>query len=683
MQLIVLASLLVLPGFLLFRLIQSNSTFFENLVIGIGISLSLLALGGFISGWTQVFWARYIPSASVFSLALVVLFLSRKKIKQKLKNRLPMKLFIGVAVGTIFSFISVLHTLNDQPTTWLGTWYFYPDTSWQLALIGEVSQRAPSVYPNAPDISLGYTWSFHSALGVLASASGFTATKMLFFVWPILLGLFIPALIAISTYSITNRNATASMIAPIVFMLFSGLPFPALTNLNFNFPMYVSPTLEFAVIESLILILLCQHSFQKMQEEKTNILWQILSFFTIAVVSLSVFSSKGSGPVLIIGLIVGVSIIGLRYKPMRIIPASMHLVSAMVLGSVVAFLFVVKDSSGQLEINPLSFLANQEGFTTLIATIFIFIYLGWIIGGYFIIRTYSESRTLWLVPITVFITFLLIPTIFLGHPGKSQLYFYFLAVPFFIILMSWALAILFAQFRTQSIIYSFSIAILGLLFRFQVMPFISESSVFNQSILFLGLFTALFMVSIIAGTLFMKRKKNKTHIFTIISFSLVSTFIGFGTFDVTPPKWSYQTSQNDDTGVTANELQAFEYLKEVSSEQDIVATNRHCFSTKSESSGYCSPRYFALAGFSERRVLLGGWDYTPRGTTYWNPQLLEENDNFFTTNNASNSFIVDNEVGWLFVDKRISFFNDFSKFGVLVYENADVAIWKIFERNKI
>jgi len=105
------------------------------------------------------------------------------------------------------------------------------------------------------------------------------------------------------------------------------------------------------------------------------------------------------------------------------------------------------------------------------------------------------------------------------------------------------------------------------------------------------------------------------------------------------------------------------WLRANTSTSDLLATNDHCrFAT-----GQCDPRQFWLAAFSERRVLVEGWAFTPPANAiaaerrlgsnkipYWDPPRLAENDAAFLHPSPASVGLLASRYGvrWLVVDQR-------------------------------
>jgi hypothetical protein len=109
-------------------------------------------------------------------------------------------------------------------------------------------------------------------------------------------------------------------------------------------------------------------------------------------------------------------------------------------------------------------------------------------------------------------------------------------------------------------------------------------------------------------------------------------------------------------------IEAARWLRDHSGPDDVVATNTHC---RAVANGRCDNRHFWVSAFTERRVLVEGWGYTPKvyerawqsefaTQRFWDPRLLAENDRAFTDPTpASIGLLRDRyRVRWLFVDER-------------------------------
>ena len=122
---------------------------------------------------------------------------------------------------------------------------------------------------------------------------------------------------------------------------------------------------------------------------------------------------------------------------------------------------------------------------------------------------------------------------------------------------------------------------------------------------------------------------------------------------------------------------------------DLLATNNHC----RHAAAVCDPRQFWLAAFSERRVLVEGWSYTPAANEiavrnelssnrvpYWDPARLVENDSAFLYPSPETVGLLRARYGvdWLVVDIRRRYDPaKLGQFAELRYQVGTISIYQI------
>jgi hypothetical protein len=143
---------------------------------------------------------------------------------------------------------------------------------------------------------------------------------------------------------------------------------------------------------------------------------------------------------------------------------------------------------------------------------------------------------------------------------------------------------------------------------------------------------------------------------------------------------------------TEDELAAMLWLRENTGEHDLVATNVHCREPDSRDE-FCDARSFLVSGVGGRRVLLEGWAYTGealalhgfegrafrRQESPW-PERSRLSREVFSDPDASAIEELRREYGvqWLVAVRRAGEeSDDLRDLATLVYENADVGVYRI------
>jgi hypothetical protein len=174
-------------------------------------------------------------------------------------------------------------------------------------------------------------------------------------------------------------------------------------------------------------------------------------------------------------------------------------------------------------------------------------------------------------------------------------------------------------------------------------------------------------------------KLNKQNIFynlLIVSIS-IGMFSGLTKFDqkaFSLPEHPYSISLG--TYELAN------YLRSVSSENDLIATNRHCAGPNEIQT--CTARQFAVSAISERRVFLEGWSYTtcplsePILNKYWKEDSWNANQDFFIEPSEGNfELLRKSGVDWLLVDSTRPSNSTYEPFAELIKSEGKMSLWKV------
>lgn len=123
----------------------------------------------------------------------------------------------------------------------------------------------------------------------------------------------------------------------------------------------------------------------------------------------------------------------------------------------------------------------------------------------------------------------------------------------------------------------------------------------------------------------------------------------------------------------AGGMEAARWLRDHSTPDDVVATNRHC---RPLPAPYCDSRHYWVSAYSERRVLVEGWAYAESTLSrapltdesylslgFADPVRLAANDSVFLAPSATNieRLVRTYDVDWLFVDGKVPALGRFAR----------------------
>jgi hypothetical protein len=131
--------------------------------------------------------------------------------------------------------------------------------------------------------------------------------------------------------------------------------------------------------------------------------------------------------------------------------------------------------------------------------------------------------------------------------------------------------------------------------------------------------------------------------------------------------------------VPGDGISAARWLRDHSDPNDLVATNIHCRVPRSAA---CDSRQFWVSAYSERRVLVEGWDYAGHTFIPWDPfwdqALLATNDAAFEEPSTATVAALRNGYGvrWLFADATLADPAAIGRYADLRYRAGDFAVFE-------
>jgi hypothetical protein len=170
---------------------------------------------------------------------------------------------------------------------------------------------------------------------------------------------------------------------------------------------------------------------------------------------------------------------------------------------------------------------------------------------------------------------------------------------------------------------------------------------------------------------------------SLIAVSVVSLFIGFfSAIDYKDPYPYPVNNYEHPWSITIGTDDATNYIKNNSSVDDVIATNRHCVGP--EESNNCISRIFTISALAERRTFIEGWAYTTcpvseaLSNSYWNQPLLKLNQDVVLNSEAKAAEVLSSYgVKWLLIDLRRPHAKDLSNIAIKAFSSGEVEVWKL------
>lgn len=641
---------------------ETKST--ESIILSFLFAPIPLGIGAWLSSVTQWFEARYIPAALGLVYSGWVLY--SELIRSK-NTRTDWNAFTG-RIPTLYSWIlgslvlipSLFVTLSSQKIGESAI-KLYNDLPWQIAMTSETLVRPAKYFPFLSGVELSYPWTFHGFLGTLGSFTGISASTLVTQVWPIVFSFLLPLFVAFYAWRLTS-NKWVTVLSPITLMFFVGPEVPFNEAIRFVLPYSISPTYEFGILALLsVLIFLSYGTPSSISGRISGLLIAMTLVFVAS-------GSKGSNGLILVAVFAVYFAHSLLTKPHKRYAA---LITGMAgIGALGAYTMTISGDANSLNLNSLSFLT---GATSLVSPlIFLMVALSWIVGSAWVIRHYEPEKFSAVLPsIAAFIAGVVCLGLF-GHPGQSQIYFFWSVVPILVVLGLWAIQLLFAHFGPIVVIPLILAWGAGQVLDEQVSYFFIHD-VYAKFKWFL-LWGILLCSLLVIYSLRKPRQRITKQMALLLMASTAVVSMAAQPFSDVQKVFSGPASTTAIVTLTNDQMVGFNQVKLITVIDEVIATNHHCL-TSVVIGDECDGRSTALSAFSERRVLVEG---------HYNVNSPEEmsrlklNDEFIYSPTPENQQKMwDLGVRYVFVDKLIGIPVDLSNYGVLEFDSKDVQIWKL------
>lgn len=632
----------------------------ERNLLTLVFSPLVFSLGAWISSVSHIYIARLFPSVLGIALTIAVVIKSRNQVSGNTKNESLQPVYFGWLLGFLALIPALFVTLSSQNINTGSGLKLYNDVPWQIAMTSEALVRSPEFFPFIDGSKLAYPWSFHGFLGALGSFSGVSAADLFTFVWPVLYAILLPLSLAMFAWKLT-KNYWVAIVTPIALVFFVGPTLPFTESLRFPLSYSISPTFEFGLISLLGLFIYL--SFSKPHSKIGIAVSLLFAFATVFVAS----GSKGSSGLIVVCIMLTYFVQALIKKSDRMYTLCQCLFAG--LGAIAAYTMTISGSSGNLSIKPLSFISDIESKS--VPLMFVVVCAVWTIGSAYLIKRFTLTRSLifWPAAISIFAGVFFMALF--GHPGLSQIYFYWTVVPVIAAFGIWAIALLVKAFGPRITIPLFISWGTAQLLDSQVSYFFDPSDFAKIKWPMIWLVAAVaFALSVSRAT---SRTNNRKRYFALILAAAAVCSIAAQPFSAFRQVYSGPQAI-DGVEISSDQYSAFEYLKNNSSPETIVMTNRHCLSPTSEVLG-CDSRYVSLSAFSERRVLIEGHYKESEADQ---AATLALNERFINSPNYELYMQLWNlGVRFIYIDKTVGITGDYSPYATQVWDSEHAQVWKL------
>ena len=660
--------LAVLPGAAVVRRLFARPSLLHYVILGAVVGLALLSLGGMFSHITDAYWVRWLPSAA----GLVLWLLPRRSLSGQsasARSGFPALGGIGAILGLIALLPSLKTVLLSQPTHWSGWHNFYSDLPFHVAITSEIATRAPQEYPWVADVPLSYTWLFHSAMGVWASASDVAASAVVLQAWPVLFTIVIPAVLALTAWEITH-NKYVAMVSPLAYVVLQGLVLaPARMHPG---PLFqISPTRDFAALFILLAVLSLIRLLGHRSLRTMNPWW----FLVLGIATFVAAGAKGSAmPILLGGALSAI----LALTVLRRVRTSDFLVLAVfaaAAGSSVLLTLPEAGSAQSLSWGPLTFLDPGTPGRSLVSIIILALLAFAILGLWVVIGTSGSGG--WMVSslISGVAAAGVVGLGCLTHSGYSQLYFWQSAQPLFAITLAWGATLLIGTYGR-----AIAVAGLSILFVSNVLWLTTQRVAIVGVAIVVMAVCAIVVVNFTSQAQIAQNRRRSRARRLWMAIAIVGVLTQSAQFIAIPTGTSGgATSEADDAGaIHQTQLLAFQYIRFNSNLTDKVITNKHGLSGTLEE-GNCDSRWFAIAAWSQRSVLVEGWAYTQNGrSSAWVENDLDLSDRFITSpTDTDKARLQSLGVKYVYVDKRNAYSTKLASVSNRVYESRWANVYSL------
>lgn len=685
---------IAIPGTVVLKAaIGSTKTWLGDIVLGTILGLCLeLAAWAFFSLLDLRGWLWLWPLTTAFTLI-------PRKWRQRILQR-PTKPHItwvgfGLTVSVVVMALRLWWPVIVREKLPPSPRFYYVDIPWHLGLINEAKRALPLITPQMVDAGhLKYSWFFHAHLASSSLITGIDVPQLFFRLWyaPFI----VLALLAIHVLAV--RLTSRPWMGVVSVLLFSSMgAFPFWTSFmgQSNYLPFVSPTMVFSIVISL----LCVYLLVEILDGGSFPHWPLLVMSGIVCAG-----SKSSTMLVLTCAVMGTAVVSLLLKKARRRAFS----AVAVFGLLTLFALSLVTGGGDSTkvslfnsftlLPPFRALGGRPFFDSAYSPdLFRMSGLGWWLFLTLLVAMsvrFVVSLSVVLVPLSGALrsnlgAWLLggivvagwIPLLVISHRGYSQYYFMYTAMPFASILLAWALSVLIEDTKKARMATALSVAAGAIVSSsLSLLPTPKPSYELGDLQRFLyqvGATVVVLGLLGMVGWVLSSRGKNwlrASWLAVLIGALIVTPFVRAPWGGIDPP----QPVTSERAAVPLAEGRAGLWIAANVPQYDVIATNSACSNKFADA---CDARRWWVSGIGGRRVFLEGWRYTPDGSD----GKLDEtdvrtiNDAAFTApSSVSIQALKMRGVSWMVVERLPGYPSpDLKAWGTVAYTDDIVTIYRL------
>lgn len=688
----------LLPGVMLWRCIRPRDGWLlEDLAMGFAMGIAVVVPTQTIAGYSHQRWiALVLPLLVVVALAVVPV--TRARIVQARCAPLPWWLGAGLAAlsaSTLPGLIAYFRA--NQPHWTYGVGQPHVDTYLHLALSSELLERGPAAWPTVIGENLGYQWFAHAWIAQVTASSGVPLDSVLMRFLPAIMPIVSVSCVAALALRLTRSPGIA--LGAVALASLAGQTSPVrMVEINVMISPE-SPTLGLSVPTLMALVAVLAMRWRGEARRGAVVMVPILTVIATG--------TKGStAPVVIAGVALALLAMLIWRRPL-----ALHLVLdlAMMAVALVATLAIVFHGSAsglQFGVGASAEQTRLAGPLGGVPTYFqqrfvsgvtILIGLGPALLGAAVLWRREERRdpVIWVL-LGAAIAGAAAVGLF-SHPGRSQGYFLFTALPLACIASAIGAERVLRALTARGRALLIASAGIGALC-FTMLPTLMVGPLKRHTFrrleesLVLGLIV-LVAVGVLAVVLTRATDRSRARQIGLGALAGAVVLSGPVAFDqrlaaTTIPQIDRHVSVKAATASTNGQIAAASYIGAHSGVEDLVMTNRHC--VRPTRPYNCDSRRWLVTAYSERQALIEGWTATNTATrlatkgrssvtvNYWHPQLLALNDGFYTHPSASAARqLWDKGVRWVYEENTIRHAATLAPYATLRFRDSSASAWQL------